>query len=120
MAGAKTNTKRRVTKKEQAFKIFDAKLKMRAAGKFDSNKAFRRACLDEMVKKIGVSIPSAATMYNQAKQAAEADNPSLGLGRDPKKVVVKKPKAKAKAKAKPAAQPAEAETPAESNEEATA
>jgi hypothetical protein len=83
----------KVTKKAQAFTIFEEELKNRASGMHDSNKAFRGTVLGRMEAEIGVSRASAATMYNEAKRAAEQDNPNVNLGRDPKKVTVKTTKA---------------------------
>lgn len=73
------------TKKSQADAIFAARLADRAAGKFGSNKEFRITVVKEIMAAVGVSIASAATMYNSAKKEAEARDPKLGLGRDPKK-----------------------------------
>ena len=77
------------SKKSQALAIFQANMELRAAGKFDSNKAFRAKVLAEIQEQLGVSVASAATMYNTAKKDAEAANPEVGLGRDPKKEKVK-------------------------------
>lgn len=73
------------SKKSQADVIFAAAMADRAAGKFDSNKAFRAAVLTSITTTLGVSIASAATMYNSAKKAAETADANVGLGRDPKK-----------------------------------
>lgn len=73
------------SKKSQADVIFAAALADRANGKFDSNKAFRAAVLTAITTTLGVSIASAATMYNTAKKAAETADAEVGLGRDPKK-----------------------------------
>ena len=73
-------------KKSGALAIFQAKLAERAQGLFGSNKEFRAAVLTEIQAKLGVSVPSAATMYNAAKKEAEAADATVGLGRDPKKV----------------------------------
>lgn len=114
------------SRKTQGFAIFDEELKRREAGAFDGedypNKAFRKHVIGRMMAEITdkegnlaeTSLASASTMYNQAKQAAEADNPKLGLGRDPKVVKVKaKAKAKPKAKSKAKAEETPAEAPAE-------
>lgn len=77
------------SKKSQALAIFQANMELRAAGKFDSNKAFRAKVLAEIQEQLGVSVASAATMYNTAKKDAEDANPEVGLGRDPKKEKVK-------------------------------
>jgi len=73
------------SKKSLALAIFQAKLVERTQGLFASNKDFRAAVLTTIQKDLGVSIPSAATMYNAAKQEAEAADSSVVLGRDPKK-----------------------------------
>jgi hypothetical protein len=73
------------SKKSQADVIFAQALADRAAGKFDSNKAFRAAVLTGITTTLGVSVASAATMYNTAKKAAETADAEVGLGRDPKK-----------------------------------
>lgn len=88
-----TTTPKRVTKKSQAFAIFDAELKARANGAYPTNKAFRGAVIARMIAEVSVSQASAATMFNEAKKSAEQDNPNVGLGRDPKKVTVKVSKA---------------------------
>lgn len=77
------------SKKSQADAIFAAHLQHRKDGKYTSNKAFRAAVLHQVMEELGVSTSSASTMYNMAKKDAEAADASLGLGRDPRKVVVK-------------------------------
>ena len=74
-----------VTKKDQAFAIFQSKLTEKSQGLFGSNKAFRSAVLSSFQDSMGVSTASAATMYNAAKKAAESAG-VVKLGRDPKKV----------------------------------
>lgn len=71
--------------KSRADAIFAAKLQDRKDGKFESNKAFRAAVLGEIVTTLGVTIASAATMYNSAKKATETADATVVLGRDPKK-----------------------------------
>lgn len=73
------------SKKSQALAIFQAKMADRAAGKFASNKEFRAAVLTTIQAELGVSVASAATMYNSAKKDAEAADATVKLGRDPKK-----------------------------------
>lgn len=85
-----TTSTKKVTKKAQGDAIFATELTNRTNGAFDSNKAFRAQVLTRMETEIGVSRASAATMFNQAKKAAEANDTTVGLGRDPKKVVAKK------------------------------
>ena len=77
------------SKKSLATAIFAAKLTERTQGLFASNKEFRAAVLNAIVTDLGVSIPSAATMYNACKAEAEKTDAAVGLGRDPKKVKVK-------------------------------
>lgn len=84
----------KVSKKTQGLEIFEQELAKRTAGEFASNKDFRNSVLTRMEAEIGVSRPSASTMYNQCKIAFEAADPSLGLGRDPKKEKVKTVKAR--------------------------
>lgn len=79
------------SKKSQAVAIFTAALARRAAGQYTSNKDFRAAVLTELQTTLSVSLASAATMYNSAKSEAEAADPTLTLGRDPKVVKVKNP-----------------------------
>ena len=74
------------SKKSLANAIFAAALVTRAAGGFDSNKAFRAHVLSTIQADLGVSVASAATMYNAAKKDAETADTTVGLGRDPKKV----------------------------------
>ena len=73
------------SKKSQADVIFANALTQRATGAFASNKAFRAAVLSAIIAQLGVSVASAATMYNAAKKAAETADANVGLGRDPKK-----------------------------------
>lgn len=92
------------SKKTQGFAIFDEELKRRADGAFAGeeypNKAFRKHVIARMMAEVtdkngkagDTSLASASTMYNQAMKAAEADDPNLGLGRDPKVVRVKSKK----------------------------
>jgi DNA-binding transcriptional regulator YiaG len=77
------------SKKSLATAIFAAKMTERTQGLFASNKEFRAAVLNAIVTDLGVSIPSAATMYNACKAEAEKADASVGLGRDPKVVKVK-------------------------------
>lgn len=77
------------SKKSLATAIFVALLAERAAGKFTSNKEFRAAVLSKIQADLGVSVASAATMYNAAKKDAETADTSVKLGRDPKKEKVK-------------------------------
>lgn len=71
--------------KSRAFAIFQAKLVERSQGLFASNKEFRAAVLTTIEADLGVSRPSASTMYNSAKKEAEAADAAIALGRDPKK-----------------------------------
>ncbi len=71
--------------KSRALAIFQAKLVERTQGLFASNKEFRAAVLAAIQTDLGVTIASAATMFNAAKKEAEVANPAIGLGRDPKK-----------------------------------
>ena len=73
------------SKKSQALAIFQAKMADRVAGKFATNKAFRAAVLASIQTDLGVSVASAATMYNAAKKDAETADATVKLGRDPKK-----------------------------------
>lgn len=82
---AVAETPKAPSKKSQAFTIFAEKLTERSQGLFSSNKEFRRNVLEAFKSQMGVSIASAATMYNTAKKAAEEADANVGLGRDPKK-----------------------------------
>jgi len=105
------------SKKSQADVIFAVKLIERSEGLFASNKEFRAAVLKQIQEDLGVSVASAATMYNSAKKAAEAEDATVALGRDPKKEKApkgegkrgrpagSKNKAKEEVVADPAAQP---------------
>lgn len=73
------------SKKSQADAIFAAKLVERSQGLFATNKDFRAAVLTKIQADLGVSVASAATMYNACKVASEAADAGIGLGRDPKK-----------------------------------
>jgi len=73
------------SKKSQADVIFAVKLIERQEGLFASNKEFRAAVLKQIQDDLGVSVASAATMYNSAKKAAETADATVALGRDPKK-----------------------------------
>lgn len=94
------------SKISQANAIFAAKLAERTEGKFASNKEFRQAVLRAMEKDLGVTTASAATMYNAAKTAAEAADPKVALGRDPKVVKAAKEPGKRGRKAGAATAPA--------------
>ena len=78
-------TTKSVSKKDQAFAIFQNKLAEKSQGLFGSNKEFRSAVLSSFQSSMSVSTASAATMYNAAKKAAESAG-VVALGRDPKKV----------------------------------
>lgn len=73
------------SKKSLADAIFAVKLIERSEGLFASNKEFRAAVLTQIQTDLGVTIASAATMYNAAKKAAETADATVALGRDPKK-----------------------------------
>jgi hypothetical protein len=77
------------SKKSLAVAIFAAKLVERTQGLYASNKEFRAAVLRAIETELGVSTPSAATMFNAANIEAEKNDPTVGLGRDPKVVKVK-------------------------------
>lgn len=77
------------SKKSLALAIFNAKLVERSQGLFASNKEFRAAVLTSIQTDLGVSVASAATMYNAAKAEAEKTDATVALGRDPKKVKAK-------------------------------
>lgn len=82
---ATTATPKTPSKKSQADAIFAAKVADLKAGKFATNKEFRAAVLAQIQTDLGVSVASAATMYNAAKKATEAADAEVKLGRDPKK-----------------------------------
>jgi len=91
----------KVTKKAQAIAIFNEQLLARAGGEFPTNKEFRKATMNRIIKEVAVTNAAAASLYNQIKGMAEASDPTLVLGRDPKAAPTKrvqKPKAKAEAK----------------------
>ena len=77
------------SKKSLALAIFQEKMTERVQGLFASNKEFRAAVLTKIQADLGVSVASAATMYNSAKGDAEAaavaEGKTVGLGRDSKK-----------------------------------
>jgi hypothetical protein len=77
------------SKKSLALAVFQAKMVERTQGLFATNKEFRAAVLLGITTGLGVSMASAATMYNAAKSAAEAADATVTLGRDPKKVKIK-------------------------------
>lgn len=78
----------RVTKISQAKSIFSAKLLMREAGTYATNKQFRADVIQTLVTDLGVNVATASTMYNTLKNDANKaiDTPELAIGRDPKKV----------------------------------
>ena len=82
-AAAAPATPKAPSKKSLADAIFAALLADRAAGKFATTKEFRAAVLTRIQTELGVSVASAATMYNGAKKAVEPAG--ISLGRDPKK-----------------------------------
>ena len=120
---------KRVTNTDKAQVIWLEELTKRQAGHYNTadikfpNRAFRRVVLDRTVAEVGISMASASTIFNKLKDDTEAMtkdgvnallsvNGKLALlGRDPKVVVVKQPKApKAVAnEAAPAAEQAQTE-----------
>jgi len=91
------------SKTSQAKPIFTAALAVRQAEidnnvpvadrVYKTNKDFRLGVCGVISTTLGCSMASAGSMYNAYKIEAEAANPSVGLGRDPKKErVAKKPK----------------------------
>lgn len=101
------------SKKSQAFVIFQTKMEDRKNGKFTTNKEFRAAVMTEIQEKLEVSVASAATMYNSAKQAAEEADASVNLGRDPKKEKVPSSGKRGRPAKNKEAEPVTAETAAE-------
>jgi hypothetical protein len=87
-APAVESTPKAPSKKSLAVAIFNARLTERSQGLFGTNKAFRAAVLSDIQAQLGVSVASAATMYNAAKKDVEATG-TVTLGRDPKIVKVK-------------------------------
>lgn len=96
----KTETEQTVaTKKERATliaaarQLFGAQVKRWAEGKFTKEKrpygAFRKLLMTQFKEKLEVSTPSAATMFNNLRKEALANNPDLVLQRDPKIARVK-------------------------------
>lgn len=85
-AVAAVATPKAPSKKSLALAIFQAKMVERSQGLFGSNKEFRAAVLSAIQTDLGVSVASAATMYNAAKKDAETADATVALGRDPKKV----------------------------------
>lgn len=79
------NQKKEPSKKSQAHAIFVLHMDRRNNGEYSSNRDFRAAVLSDIQEKLGVSLASAATMYNTAKKDAESSDPTVSLGRDPKK-----------------------------------
>lgn len=75
----------RVTKISQAKSIFAAKLLMRDAGAYTSNKAFRADVINSLVSDVDVNPATASTMYNTLKNEAMQATPGLMIARDPKK-----------------------------------
>jgi hypothetical protein len=75
------------SKKSFAVAIFAAKMVEREQGLYATNKEFRAAVLGAIEADLGVSVASAATMYNACKKDAETAG-TVTLGRDPKKVKV--------------------------------
>lgn len=108
------------SKKKLADAIFATKLADLKAGVFTTNKDFRAAVINTIIADLGVSVASAATMYNSAKVEAEATDSTVVLGRDPKK---EKPvtdgKRGRKAKAAPVADVVTVDTSAVTTAEAT-
>ena len=84
-----TETPKAPSKKSRAEAIFASALAQRAAGVYTTNKAFRNAVLTSIQTELGVTVASAATMYNAAMKAAVAADPTVALGRDPKKEKVR-------------------------------
>jgi hypothetical protein len=85
VATATVSTPKAPSKKSLALAIFTAKMTERSQGLFASNKDFRASVLASIQADLGVSVASAATMYNAAKKDAETANADVKLGRDPKK-----------------------------------
>ena len=72
------------SKKALATAIFTEVLALRTDGQFDTNRAFRAAVLTRIQAELGVTVASAATMYNSAVKEA-----GITVGRDPKQVRVR-------------------------------
>ena len=83
----------RVTNMSKARKLFAAQLKRWQEGKFKSEKrpygAFRKKLMSQFKEKLEVSNASAATMFNNLRKEALANDPDLVLQRDPKVARVK-------------------------------
>lgn len=86
----------KVTKRQLASELFDRMLAKREEGAFETNKAFRAATIQALQDELDISGSSACSMYGTNKKRVCDEDPTLGLGRDPKKA-----KAKVKPKVKP-------------------
>lgn len=91
----------KVTKRQLASELFDRMLAKREEGAFETNKAFRAATIQALQDELDISGSSACSMYGTNKKRVCDEDPTLGLGRDPKKAKAKvKPTVKPTAKAK--------------------
>ena len=100
------------SKTSQAKPIFTAALAVRQAEidnnvpvenrVYKTNKDFRLGVCGVISTTLGCSMASAGSMYNAYKIEAEAANPNVGLGRDPKK---ERPAKKVKVVVTPAVEP---------------
>ena len=132
---------KRVTNQDKAQVIWLEELTKRQAGFYATNKfpnrAFRRVVLDRFVAEVEgkdgfISMASASTIFNKLKEDADAltkdgvnallsvNGVYSSLGRDPKVVVIKEPKAPKAAKTAPAATEAPATVETAQQEEAVA
>lgn len=84
-------TEVKVTKRKQAADLFDEMLEAREEGKFKTNRDFRAAVINRLMDELDISNSSACSMYGTNKRRVCQQDPTLGLGRDPKpgKPVVK-------------------------------
>jgi len=88
-----TQKPNRVTLMSQARDLFAAQLLRWKNGDFKSEKrpygALRKTLIGQFQKQLDVTVPSAATMFNNLRKQALADDPDLVLQRDPKIAKVK-------------------------------
>lgn len=74
-----------LSKKARSVMMFNDEVERFKAGEFATKRNFRKLVMDRYQQELDVSLSAAATMYNEAKNLACAADPTLVLGRDPKK-----------------------------------
>jgi hypothetical protein len=70
-------------REKRAMVMFNTLLLLRKAGTFETNQEFRKNVLEAFEAQFFITRASASALYNTVKKTAQAQDPSIKLGKDP-------------------------------------